>query len=123
VPPCPVIVWDGVLRTFSLGQPWISVLQNSFSRVARITGRDQENWGSKPTQANSSMRAYLEKPFTKTGLVEWLQVKALSSNPSTAKKKKNYPWERDSKSGIPAWDDSQVLEARWHPHLPKNVTF
>jgi hypothetical protein len=29
---------------------------------------------------------YLEKPFTKIGLVEWLKVKALSSSPSTEKK-------------------------------------
>jgi hypothetical protein len=34
------------------------------------------------------MRPYLKKPFTKIGLVEWLKVKAPSSNPSTAKKKK-----------------------------------
>jgi hypothetical protein len=27
------------------------------------------------------MRPYLEKPFTKIGPVEWLKVKALSSNP------------------------------------------
>jgi hypothetical protein len=32
------------------------------------------------------MRLYLEKPFIKMGLVEWLKVKALSSSPSTAKK-------------------------------------
>jgi hypothetical protein len=29
------------------------------------------------------------KPFTKIGLVEWLKVKALSSSPITAKKKKD----------------------------------
>jgi hypothetical protein len=35
------------------------------------------------------MRPYLEKnPSQKKGLVEWLQVKVLSSSPSTAKKKK-----------------------------------
>jgi hypothetical protein len=33
------------------------------------------------------MRPYLEKPFTKIGLVEWLKVKALSSSPSTTPKK------------------------------------
>jgi hypothetical protein len=33
------------------------------------------------------MRPYLEKEITKKGLVEWLKVKALSSNPSTAKEK------------------------------------
>jgi hypothetical protein len=37
------------------------------------------------------MRPYFEKPFTHThkkGLAAWLKVKALSSSPSTAKKKK-----------------------------------
>jgi hypothetical protein len=33
------------------------------------------------------MRHYLEKPFTKIELVEWLKVKALSSNTITIKKK------------------------------------
>jgi hypothetical protein len=47
--------------------------------------RDQEDHGLKPDQANRSMRPYLKKPFTKIGLLEWLKVKALSSNTSTAK--------------------------------------
>jgi hypothetical protein len=34
------------------------------------------------------MGPYMEKPFTKKGLVEGLKVKALSSSPRTAKKKK-----------------------------------
>jgi hypothetical protein len=35
------------------------------------------------------VRLYLKKKnITKVGLVEWLKVKALSSNPSTAKRKK-----------------------------------
>jgi hypothetical protein len=34
------------------------------------------------------MKSYLKKPFIQKGLVEWLKVKALSSTPSTAKKKK-----------------------------------
>jgi hypothetical protein len=34
------------------------------------------------------MRHYLEKPFTKIGLLEWLKVKTLTSSPSTTKKKK-----------------------------------
>jgi hypothetical protein len=34
------------------------------------------------------MSLYLEKSITKKGLVEGLKVKALSSSPSTAKKKK-----------------------------------
>jgi hypothetical protein len=42
----------------------------------------------KRTQANSSTRPYLKKPFTKIGLVEWLKMKALSSSISTQKKKK-----------------------------------
>jgi hypothetical protein len=32
------------------------------------------------------VRPYLEKAFTQKVLVEWLKVKALSSNPSTEKK-------------------------------------
>jgi hypothetical protein len=50
--------------------------------------RDQEDYGSKPTWVNSSMRVYLKKAFTEIGQVEWLKVKALSSSPSTKKKKK-----------------------------------
>jgi hypothetical protein len=34
------------------------------------------------------VRPYLKKTHHRKGLVEWLKVKALSSNPSTAKKKK-----------------------------------
>jgi hypothetical protein len=50
-------------------------------------GRDQEDRSSKPALANSS-RPCLQKSHHKNGLVEWLKVKALSSNPNTAKKKK-----------------------------------
>jgi hypothetical protein len=50
-------------------------------------GRDQEDHGSKPAQANSSRDPISKKPFTKTaGAVA--QGVGLSSNPSTAKKKK-----------------------------------
>jgi hypothetical protein len=35
------------------------------------------------------MRPYLDKPFTKIGLMEWLKVKALSSSPSTGEKQTN----------------------------------
>jgi hypothetical protein len=35
-------------------------------------GRDQEDHGSKPARANSSVRLYLEKTLHKKGLVEWL---------------------------------------------------
>jgi hypothetical protein len=41
-----------------------------------------------PAWANKFLRPYLKKPFKKIGLVEWLTVKALSSLPSTTKKKK-----------------------------------
>jgi hypothetical protein len=37
-------------------------------------GRDQEDRGSKPAQANNSQDLILKKPFTKKGLVEWLKV-------------------------------------------------
>jgi hypothetical protein len=48
-------------------------------------------------------RPYLKKPFTKIGLVEWLKMKALSSSPNTAKKKKkrkNLFWLTVSKGSI-----------------------
>jgi hypothetical protein len=38
------------------------------------------------------VRPYLEKPFTKIGLAEWLKVKALSSNPTPPPKKKKKAW-------------------------------
>jgi hypothetical protein len=53
-----------------------------------LGGTDKEDLGSKPAQANSSSRPYVEKPFTKIGLVEWLEVNALCSSLSTTKKKK-----------------------------------
>jgi hypothetical protein len=53
-------------------------------------GRDEEDRSLEPAWANNSTRPYLEKPFTNIELVEWLKVKALSSNPSTAKKQKQY---------------------------------
>jgi hypothetical protein len=50
-------------------------------------GRDQEDCDLKPAWASSS-RDLIEKSFTKKGLVEWLKVEALNSNPNTIKKKK-----------------------------------
>jgi hypothetical protein len=38
------------------------------------------------------VRPYLEKLLTKIGLVEWLKVKALSSNPSTIYTQKKVIW-------------------------------
>jgi hypothetical protein len=51
-------------------------------------GRDQEDRGSKPARANSARDPTLKKHITERGLVEWLKVEVLSSNPSAAKKKK-----------------------------------
>jgi hypothetical protein len=48
-------------------------------------GSNQEDRCSKTAQANSSTRPYLEKPFTKIGLMEWLKMKALSSTPEQEK--------------------------------------
>jgi hypothetical protein len=52
-------------------------------------GKDQEDCGSKPTRANSSLDHISKKPITKKiGLMEWLKVKALSSSPKATQKKK-----------------------------------
>jgi hypothetical protein len=48
----------------------------------------QEDRGLKSALANSSVRPYLKKIYHEKELVKWLKVEALSSNPSTAKKKK-----------------------------------
>jgi hypothetical protein len=50
-------------------------------------GRDQKDCVSKPAWANSSQDPIL-KNLSQKGLAEWLNVNALSSNPSTTKKKK-----------------------------------
>jgi hypothetical protein len=68
-------VHQGVATTL---EPVAHTCNPSYSR-----GRDQEDRGSKPAWANSSVRPYLKKRFTKIGLLEWLKVKAMSSNPST----------------------------------------
>jgi hypothetical protein len=48
-------------------------------------GRDQEDRSSKPAWPNSSQDPISKKTITKTGLVVWLKVKALSSSSSTTK--------------------------------------
>jgi hypothetical protein len=64
------------------------VLVAHFCNPRYSEDRNQKQQSLKPAWANSSKRPCLEKPFTKIGLVEWLKVKALSSSPSTAKKKR-----------------------------------
>jgi hypothetical protein len=44
-------------------------------------GRDQEDRGSKSARVNSSRDPISKKIHHKKGLVEWLKVKVLSSNP------------------------------------------
>jgi hypothetical protein len=79
---------EGVREIKRNHRTWIPDALGSWMLVAHTCnpsysgGRDQEDRGSKPAQANSSKRPYLEKLFTKIELVEWLKVKALSSSPS-----------------------------------------
>jgi hypothetical protein len=63
---------------------WASVAHSCNPSYSR--GRDQEDCALKPAQVYNSGRTYLEKPFTKIGLVEWLKVKAMSLSPSSTKK-------------------------------------
>jgi hypothetical protein len=70
------------------------------------------------------MRPYLEKLFTKIGLVEWFKVKALSSSPSPAKKKKkkDFPhppaqshiwhWRKEEYCGVEWWEDMLRFQPR-----------
>jgi hypothetical protein len=49
-------------------------------------GRDQEDGISKPARANIPETLSQKHPSQQKGLVEWLKVKALSSNSSTTKR-------------------------------------
>jgi hypothetical protein len=54
---------------------YASLFKNSiYYRAPVAILATQEDYGLKPAQANSSTRPYLEKPFTKIGLVKWLKV-------------------------------------------------
>jgi hypothetical protein len=50
--------------------------------------------------ANSLQDPILKTPITKKGLVEWLTVYALSSSPSTIKKKKKTQSEHSTGKGL-----------------------
>jgi hypothetical protein len=49
------------------------------------------------------VRPYLKKAHHKNGLVEWLKVKALSSNPNTTKKKNKKRKKNSVNSEIHIW--------------------
>jgi hypothetical protein len=55
------------------------ILATQVEEIRRITTESQP-------RVNSSVKNYLEKPFTKAGLMEWLKMKALSSSPSITQK-------------------------------------
>jgi hypothetical protein len=81
------------------------------SRLKSQLLRRQRSGGSrfKASPGRQFSRPYLEKPFTKKGLVEWLKVKALSSNSSTAKnnnKKKTSTV--DQQEGASVWQTGAV---------------
>jgi hypothetical protein len=84
--PCQLIGWGGASQRVEDGRPGMvgHACNPSYSG-----GRDQEDLSLKSAQAKSSQDPISKKHNTKNWLVEWLKVKALSSNPSTAKKKKN----------------------------------
>jgi hypothetical protein len=52
-------------------------------------GKDQEDHGSKPAQANSSRDPSLKKSHHKKGLVEWLKSRPCDQAPVPQKKKKD----------------------------------
>jgi hypothetical protein len=68
---------------FIAGHQWLTliILATQKAEIRRITVKSQPRQVVHETLSR-------KKNFTKKGLVEWLKVKVLSSNPSTAKKKK-----------------------------------
>jgi hypothetical protein len=62
-----------IFKKFEARHQWLLPVNPSYSG-----GRDQEDCSSKP---NSLRDTISEKPITQKGLVEWLKMKVLSSNP------------------------------------------
>jgi hypothetical protein len=59
------------------------------SQGSGLMGLSMGGWATYSSALGiQTQQVYLEKPFTKLGLMEWLKVKALSLSPSTAKRKK-----------------------------------
>jgi hypothetical protein len=56
--------------SFGAGHPWLTPI----ILATHSGGRDQEDCGLKPAQANSSPDPCLQKTHHKKGLVEWLKV-------------------------------------------------
>jgi hypothetical protein len=78
-----------------------------------VGGRDQEDCGSKPAQANSSQDLIFKKPITIKGLVEWLKVKALRSNLSTEKYTHTHIYdERDKERKKKGWQEGRAIKDR-----------
>jgi hypothetical protein len=73
-------IYFGVLK-FLL---WIWALVAHTYNPRYSGGRDQEDHGSKPPR-QIVLETLSQKYPSQKGLVEWLKVQALSSNPSTAK--------------------------------------
>jgi hypothetical protein len=62
--------------------PVVQACNPSYSRRQRLG-----QWWFKASLGKEFTRPYLEKTHHQIGLMEWLKVVALSSNPSTVKKK------------------------------------
>jgi hypothetical protein len=62
---CSVLIF---IKLVQVRVPLAHTYNPSFSE-----GRDQEDFGLKPAQANSSQHPILKKLITKKGLVEWLK--------------------------------------------------
>jgi hypothetical protein len=73
-----------IKKWFVAGHWWLTpvILAPQEAQIRRITVQTQ--------LGQTVPETHLEKLFIKIGLVEWLKVKALSSSPSTVKKKKGF---------------------------------
>jgi hypothetical protein len=64
-----------VYKTLTLNRKTLIVsLQAHACNASYSGGRNQEDCGSKPPQANSLRDPTSKKPFTRKGLVEWFKV-------------------------------------------------
>jgi hypothetical protein len=96
------------MESHSDGHQW---LISSYSR-----GRDREDHGLKPAQANISQDPISKNP-SQEELAEWLKVKALSSSPSTAKHTEHFRTHNCTGVSTPSSCYSSIASGTVEPNL------
>jgi hypothetical protein len=76
-------------------------------------GRDQEDWGSKPAQANSSWDPILKKTITKRRVAQGVGPEFKHWNPRTVKKKYWFHWRWSRAVWSSCWVLGETHSYQW----------